>query len=599
MRASKLWLVPAAVALALPALAQDMVPVPQPATPTPTPSPATSPPVSGSAPSTAQPRRTAPSAGSLEGETGLTEISLDEIPAYVPPVEMPDRARRDPWVVGRLDPVQLGLGPNPWGAASGAFLSSLMRRTDAPIASRWAHMTLRNALLAQVRAPRNVNPVDWVAERAWLLLRMGEADAARLLVSGVDVDRFTPKMFQVAVQSALANADPSGLCPLQDGIRDVEKLIFPLVDAMCASLSGEPESAAAQIDSARRRGRIGGIDLALAQKVVGAGSDTGRAVTIEWEPVDRLSSWRYGLATATGMSLPDRLLRSAAPQLRAWQARAPLLSPQQRLESARIAAALGVFSSQSLIDLYSLIYDATDPDQLSETDAWQLRLAFIGRDRDTRMTALRRVWDIGDGPLDREAGRALAARAATRITPDVELEEDVPDLIASMLAGGYDREAARWIPAVRRMDERFGDQAWAMLALGAPQTNGLDLSFGRINAFISRDQSPAKKRSALLVAGLAGLGRIDGSSADRLNRRHGLGIGRRTRWTKLIDGSAMLGQSGSVLILAGAGFQAAGFEQLPSSHLYHSVAALNRTGLGFAARMIAAEALARTVTDGA
>ena len=54
-----------------------------------------------------------------------------------------------------------------------------------------------------------------------------------------------------------------------------------------------------------------------------------------------------------------------------------------------------------------------------------------------------------------------------------------------------------------------------------------------------------------------------------------------------------------VLILAGAGFQAAGFQQLPSSHLYHSVAALNRTGQGFAARMIAAEALARTVTDGA
>jgi hypothetical protein len=163
-----------------------------------------------------------------------------------------------------------------------------------------------------------------------------------------------------------------------------------------------------------------------------------------------------------------------------------------------------------------------------------------------------------------------------------------------MLTAGYDREAARWIPTVRRMDERFGDQAWAMLALGAPQTTGLDISFGRVNSFISRDQSRGKKRSALLVAGLAGLGRVDAGSADRLNRRHGLGIGRRTRWTRLIDGSAQLGQAGSVLILAGTGFQAAGFEQLPSSHLYHSVAALNRTGQGFAARMIAAEALART-----
>jgi hypothetical protein len=147
---------------------------------------------------------------------------------------------------------------------------------------------------------------------------------------------------------------------------------------------------------------------------------------------------------------------------------------------------------------------------------------------------------------------------------------------------------------VRRMDERYADPAWAMLALAAPQTAGLDLSFGRINAFIGRDQSPGKKRSALLVAGLAGLGRIDARSADRLNRRHGLAIGHRTRWTRLIDGSAALWQSGTVLVLTGIGFQTAGFEQLPSSHLYHAVAALNRVGLGYTARMIAAEALART-----
>src|SRR5205807_1198264 len=82
-------------------------------------------------------------------------------------------------------------------------------RMATPIASRWAHIALRNALLAKAHAPRDVNPIDWVAERAWLLLRMGEADAARILVSGVDTDRFTPKMVQVAVQSALANADPS------------------------------------------------------------------------------------------------------------------------------------------------------------------------------------------------------------------------------------------------------------------------------------------------------------------------------------------------------------------------------------------------------
>jgi hypothetical protein len=421
---------------------------------------------------------------------------------------------------------------------------------------------------------------------------MGEADAARMLVSGVDVDKFTPKMFQVAVQSALANADAAGLCPLLDGVRKVESRVYPLVDAMCASLSGEPESAAAQIDSARRRGRIGGIDLVLAQKVVGAGADT--AVTVEWEPVDRLTSWRFGLAAATGMSPPDRLLKSATPQVRAWQARAPLLSAQQRLDSARIATGLGVFSSQALIDLYSAIYDATDPDQLSESDAWQVRLAFVGKDRDARVQAIRRLWSTSDDPLQVEASRALAGRAATLIAPDPDLQADAPALIASMLAAGFDRQGSRWMIAVRRMDERFADPCWAMLALAAPETAGLDLSFGRINAFISRDQSPGKKRSALLVAGLAGLGRIDARNADRLNRRHGLAIGHLNRWTRLIDGSAALGQAGSVLVMTATGFQATGFDKLPSSHLYHAVAALNRTGQGYTARMVAAEALART-----
>ena len=581
------------MALALPALAQDRpppaaAPSPSPTTTAPTPVPATNSATAeaGSSPATAE--------GIGESQIGIADISATQMPAPTQAVELPDHARCDPWVVGRLDPVELGLGSNPWGRASGAFLSSLMRRTDTPIASRWAHIALRDALLAKVKAPRNVNPVDWVAERAWLLLRMGEADAARMLVSGVDVDKFTPKMFQVAVQSALANADPTGLCPLLDGIREVESRVFPLVDAMCASLSGEPESAAAQIDAARRRGRVGGIDLALAQNVVGAGADSGRAVTVEWEPVDRLTNWRFGLATATGMSPPDRLLKSASPQVRAWHARAPLLSPQQRLDSARIATGLGVFSSQSLIDLYSLIYDATDPDQLSETDAWQVRLAFVGKDRETRLTAIRHLLGTSGDPLQIEASRALAARAATLVAPDPQVQEDAPALIASMLAGGYDRQAALWVPAIRRMDERFADASWAMLALAAPDTSGLDLSYGRVSAFISRDKSLNKKRSALLVAGLAGLGRIDSRSADRLNRRNGLALGHLTRWTRLIDGSAALGQGGTVLVLTATGFQAGSFAQLPSSHLFHAVAALNRTGQGFAARMIAAEALART-----
>jgi hypothetical protein len=590
MRIKPLLVASAALALALPALAQQAGQPQRPRDPTqyPTSTPAPQP-----QPVAAQPSTAAPGGGGAD-ESAVEELSNLTFQPPTPPVEYPGWARRDPWVVGQLPPTQVGLGDDPWRGASGAFLSTLMRRMDTPIASRWAHIALRDALLAKVNAPRDVNPVDWVAERAWLLLRMGEADAARMLVADVDSDRFTPKMVQVGVQTALANADPPALCPLEDGIRQYDQRIRAFVSAMCSSLAGEPESAAAQIDDARRHGRIGGIDLTLAEKVVGAGANTGRAVTIEWDPVDQLTAWRFGLATATGMPLPDRLLRSASPQLRAYQARAPLLSPQQRLDSAFIAAGLGVFSSQSLIDLYSAIYDSTDPSDLPDSDAWQLRQAFVGKDPDTRIAAIRRLLGKGKEGYQKEAMRALVARAATLVEPDLKLQADAPELISAMLAGGYDRAAARWSGVVRRMNDENGDRCWAMLALASPEPSSADLSFGRITSFISRDKSRDKVRSALVVAGLAGLGRINERTANALNRRYGLGLGRRSSWTQVIDAAAARGQSGTVRLLTGTGLQTTSWANVPGAHLYHALAGLEATGQDFTARMIAAEGLSRT-----
>ena len=62
----------------------------------------------------------------------------------------------------------------------------------------------------------------------------------------------------------------------------------------------------------------------------------------------------------------------------------------------------------------------------------------------------------------------------------------------------------------------------------------------------------------------------------------------------MIDRAAGLGQSGTVLVLTGTGLQAPAFEEIPPAHLYHSILALKRTNQDFTARMIAAEALART-----
>jgi hypothetical protein len=582
MRIKPLLIASAAVVLALPALAQQAI------------APQTAPAATAASQQASSPGESATEIAPESGadESAVEEVSGTNLVQPTPPVEYPAWARRNPWTVGAIQPGDAGLGDDAWGNTSGTFLSTLMRRMQTPIASRWLHIALRDALLAKLHSPADVQPVDWAAERAWLLLRMGEADAARMLVAGVDTDRFTPKMVQVAVQSALANADPSALCPLEDGMKKYDPNVLALVRAMCASLAGEPDNASAMIDQARRYGRIGGIDLSLAEKVVGAGGNGGRSATIEWDPVDSMTAWRFGLATGTGMMIPDRLINSSSVQLRAFQARAPLLTPQQRLPSAMIAAGLGVLSSQTMVDLYSAIYDATDPNDLSGSDAWQLRQAFVGKDADTKLGAIRKLLGTGKDTLTKEAARALVARAATLVEPDAKLAKDAPELISAMLAGGYDRAAARWLPIAGSMDDQDGDRCWAMLALAAP--NIADVSTGRITSFIRRDYSRNHVRSALLVAGLAGLGRISTETANSLNRKYDLGLGHVTGWTRAIDSAAGRGDAGTVLVLAGTGFQTPYFDQVPPSHLFHAIAALNRTGLGFDARMIAAEALSRT-----
>ena len=530
-----------------------------------------------------------------ELDTVIEDAAAEDLEALAalepePPVEIPDFARRPIDVVGVIGPADWGVPADGFGSADGRFLSTLMRRIDVPLPSRWMSILLRRALISRVNAPAHVHPVDFVAERAWLLLRMGEADAARMLVQAVDVDQFTPKMFAIAVQTALATADPAALCPLVGPGREVsDEPVWPLADAMCASLAGDPGRASSLIEQARRRSGLDPIDITLAEKVVGAGANTRRAVSVQWDDVDELNSWRFGIASSTGLEIPEQLMRSAGAHVHAWQARAPMLPLEQRVNAAQTAASLGVFSNASLVEMYSLIADNTDPSEIRESVGGRLRAAYVSRDLRARMDALRDLWnDGGNDPVLRHARLILTATAASRIPPRQELAEQAPELIASMLTAGFDRHAARWAGVAEAMDGEDGDTAWALLALASPRPQ-VDISAGRISAFQDNDDSADDVRTQLLVAGLAGLGRIEGDVAEDI----GVSLAAQNRWTRMLDRAAERGQQGTVVLLAAAGMQTGGWAGVPPANLYRIVNALRRVGLDYEARMIAAEAVAR------
>ena len=504
-------------------------------------------------------------------------------PAILARYEMPDFARRSLGLVGPVGLAEGGLAPNAFGNADGRFLETLMRRLDTPIASRWLSIALRRALVSRVNTPHGVNGADFAAERAWLLLRMGEAVAARGVVQYVDPDNYTPKLYEIALQAALANGDPAALCAEAAGGSALRRERgWVLAEAMCAGLAGQPAKAQAMISSARSSGLASGIDLLLAQKVAGTGARGQQAVTIEWDSVDRLTAWRYGLATATGVEIPEALFATVSPNVQSWRALSPVLVPHVRANAAEQAAVRGVFSSAALVDLYGMV-DGEDDQSLAEVGiARDLRTAYTA-DMQARLDALKGLWDEPKTP-DGQFGRLiLTARASARIPVGTD-GADIDRLVASMLSAGLDRSAMRWVGKA----PAYGD-AWAMLALADPDRR--NFTYGDVRRYSPAGEQALKRQ--MLFAGLAGLGRMSAAEIAAGASSLDVPIGDQNSWTCALAHAAQTRQPATVVLLAGTGMQTRLWRGVSPQALYHIVTALRMVGHEGEARMIAAEAIAR------
>ncbi len=512
----------------------------------------------------------------------------EELAAQKAKYDLPDTARRSLDRIGPLTPQTRGLEPDAFGNQSGRFLATLMKQTRAPIVSRWASILLRRALLSSTTTPRDIDGADWAAERAWLLLRMGEADSARLMVQSVDGDRYTQRLYAIAMQTYLATADPAGLCPLSEGaLRFSKEPGWDMTRAICPALAGDQGTASGALNQAQRRGVVRGVDYRLAEKVVGTGFNARRSVKIDWDGVDGLTAWRYGLATALNVEIPEALYGTVGQHVRAWEARAPALSAARRRPGAEVAARLGVFSSDALVGLYGQLHtDGDVPADLSER-VEALRTAYSGQTVGDRIGGMRTLWK--DRAKPDYVGLIATARASAALPVSQTEARDAANLIASMLTAGYDRNAARWARAIGQMDGDGAQDFWALLAVGAPSVV-VDMSSGRISSYV---EEAGAEKGRMLIAALAGLSRLSASNAASLAQDNGFAIAPNSRWARTIAAAAERGEKGTVAILAAVGMQGNDWHRLPPAHLYHVVAALHRVGLDPEARMIAAEAISR------
>ena len=522
---------------------------------------------------------------SLEELQAMSTDELDELLGLKPKFDIPPAARRGLTRVGILSSEEGGFPAGSLARQPGRLVAAALAGTDGPLVSRWGHIMLRRALASRLASPEGLDPVRFAALRARVLNSMGEFAVARAIAQDVDTQNWDEGLTNAALTSSLATSDIVGACPavrLQGSVRDDAE--WTMLQAICDAYAGEETRANLQLGRALSRGIAPRIDVLLAQRFAGAAGNGRRAVDIEWDEVEELTPWRVAFANALGLEIPENLRSGAGDYYRMVWATSPAMSLPQRTDGAELAAARGIFSSDAMIDLYSQIYaidEITGDPALVST---RLREAYVGSDPATRIAAIKDVWG-GETP---DYGRlVLTAYAAARIQPSEDLADDAGMLIASMLTAGLDRDAALWANAV---DD--GSLGWALLALARPADN-LQFDGGDVDGFIDDDDSAGQRKSAFLVAGLAGLGRIDDGVASDMSERLGFNLRSQNRWTVAIDRAAEVGNPTLVAILAGLGMQGDDWSQMTPRHLYHMVSAMRRVGLEAEARMIAAEAVAR------
>jgi hypothetical protein len=519
----------------------------------------------------------------------MSNDELDELLGLKPKFDIPASARRSMERVGVIGGGEGGFPSQALAGQPAALVRAALKGTKGPVVSRWGHILLRRALASRLAAPQDMDPVEFAALRAGLLNRIGEPVIARSLVQDIDTANYDANLIGAAFDSYLATSDVLGICPvtrLRGNLRSDPQ--WQMAVSVCDAYAGEGSSAKRDLTRALVKARDEGkpqIDLLLAQRFANAAGDGRGAVTIEWTGISELNPWRFALANALGIAIPDSLTKNAAPYYRRSAAIAPMLPLATRAQAADLAGREGILSARAMVDLYAQIYADDEVTGDVATRATRLRDAYVGDSAEARIAAMHDIWG-NDAAID--YGRlVLTAFAAARIPASEGLADDSANLIASMLAAGLDRNAMRWGRIVTE-----GDAAWGLLAVAQPVRENA-VSASAVGSFIDGDKSEAQRKSRFLVAGLAGLGRLDKGTAVSLARDLGVDLDRQTRWSQTIDRAAAVNNPALVSLLAGLGMQGESWDRMTARHLYHIVSALNRVGLSAEARMIAAEAVAR------
>ena len=291
----------------------------------------------------------------LEELEALSTDELDDLFGLKPKYDIPPAARRSLATVGVIASDEGGFPAASLRKQPASLVRAVLQGTKTPLVSRWGHILMRRALASRLGTPAGMEPVEFAALRARALNAMGEYSVARALIQDVDSGNWSPEMADAALTSFVAEGDPLGVCPYvrfqgapeAEGARAAQ---WTMVSAICDSYAGEGARAGSRLERALNDEVAPAIDILLARRFAGAAGRGRRAVSIEWDGVERLNAWRFALANAVGEPIPDTLLADLNPRLQRAGSIAPMVPLGNRAVYAERAGAEGIFSAQALIN---------------------------------------------------------------------------------------------------------------------------------------------------------------------------------------------------------------------------------------------------------
>lgn len=241
------------------------------------------------------------------------------------------------WGARYLEPSETEFPTRLWQGSSDETLLALMKQVNTTRITPAERKLLRRAILSPTRRPTGDLADELLAERARLMLALGEAEAASELVPRLETEARGIDAEALAIDLALARGDElTGCRPTKSAARMPEGMYWMKLRAVCAVLEENYARAEFAMELASAQGLD---DDWFISAIFAASGDTPNPPNARFD-----TGLNIALSAKANLDQSRITTSSSRPDLAAAAAQRPGIPPQLAERFASIAAEVGLLS---------------------------------------------------------------------------------------------------------------------------------------------------------------------------------------------------------------------------------------------------------------